>query len=212
MHRTQDDLANRGVVTRADAARALAACGRALWERGHASGTSGNLSARVDEATMLCTRSGRAFDALGDDDFALVDIATGRAHDGGGVPTIERPLHLAAYRANPDVRFVVHTHPTYCVVWSCTGRLFPRDTVAATESLAPIAWVPYYPPGSEELAAGVGAAVARDVSLVVLENHGVVAATADLRTAFLQTDLAEQCAMTAYHAAVLRVALASGAS
>ncbi len=196
-------------MTRADAVRGLAACGRALWDRGHASGTSGNLSARLDAETMLCTRSGRAFNALAADDFALVDIVTGDPYDEGPAPTIERPLHLAAYRANPDVRFVVHTHPTYCVVWSCTGRLFPRDTVAATESLAAIAWVPYFPPGSEELAAGVGAAVARDVPLVVLENHGLVAATADLRTAFLQTDLAEHCAMTAYHAAVLRTALGS---
>jgi L-fuculose-phosphate aldolase len=194
-------------MTRADAATALAACARALWDRGHASGTSGNLSARLDDETMLCTRSGRAFDALGPDDFTLVDIASGAPREDGAAPTIERPLHLAAYRARSDVRFVVHTHPTYCVVWSCAGRLFPRDTVAATESLAAVGWVPFFPPGSQELATGVAAAVGRGVPLVVLENHGLVAAGPDLRTLFLQTDLAEQCAMTAYHAAMLRGAL-----
>ncbi len=195
-------------IAQADATRELVACARALWDRGHASGTSGNLSARLDGSTMLCTRSGRAFDALVETDFVLVDLASGHARDSGSVPTIERPLHLAAYRADPTVRYVVHTHPTYCVVWSCMGKLFPRDTVAATESLAPVGWVPFFPPGSHELADGVAAAVAGGMPLVVLENHGLVAASSDLRTAFLQTDLAEQCAMTAYHAATLRAALA----
>ncbi len=66
----------------------------------------------------------------------------------GSRPTSELPLHLAAYAARPEIRAVIHTHPTFCVVWSKTGAIFERDTVGARETLGEVAWTPYAPPGS----------------------------------------------------------------
>ena len=176
---------------------------RELWERRLVQGSSGNLSARFDDGSVLVTPTGCAFARV--DVHDLVHLTCdGTPVDRAQQPSIETPLHLAAYRARPDIRFVVHTHPTFCVVWSCTGRCFPRDTVASNESLGPITWVPFHPSGSNELADAVASALADGTPLALLENHGLIAASDDLDAAFIQTDLAEACAEVAYRNAIWR--------
>ncbi len=195
------------MASRADLSAPLAAAAgdlvriaHELWQRGLVQGTSGNLSARLDDGSVLITPTGCAFARLTPGD--LVHLAPDGTARGEGHPSVERPLHLAAYRARPDVRFVVHTHPVFCTVWACRGQLFPRDTVAANESLAPMAWTPFHPSGSVALADAVAAALAGGAPLALMENHGLIAAHADIDTAFVQTDLAEACAEVAYYAAL----------
>jgi ribulose-5-phosphate 4-epimerase/fuculose-1-phosphate aldolase len=171
-----------------------------LWDRKLVSGSSGNLSARLDDGSILITPTGCAFARVTADDLVHCD-ATGVPHNPGQHPSVELPLHLAAYRARVDIRYVVHTHPTFCVVWSQTGRLFPRDSVAANESLAPMAWAPFAPSGSIELADIVAQALATGAPLALLEHHGLIAVSDDIDTAFIQTDLAEGCAQVAYYSA-----------
>jgi ribulose-5-phosphate 4-epimerase/fuculose-1-phosphate aldolase len=177
---------------------ALVRIAHELWDRGLVSGSSGNLSARLDDDSVLITPTGCAFARVTAADLVHCDPA-GTPLNAGQRPSVERPLHLAAYRARPDIRFVLHTHPTFCVVWSQSGRLFPRDTVAATESLGPMAWVPFAPSGSVELADALAQGLASGASLALLENHGLIAVSYDIDTAFIQTDLAEACAQVAYY-------------
>ena len=179
---------------------ALVRIAHELWNRGLVSGSSGNLSARLDDGSLLITPTGCAFARVTPADLVHCDPA-GTPRNAGQRPSVERPLHLAAYRARPDIRYVVHTHPTFCVVWSQAGRLFPRDTVAAIESLAAMAWVPFAPSGSIELADAVAGGLSTGAPLALLENHGLIAVSDDIDTAFIQTDLAEACAQVAYYAA-----------
>ena len=176
---------------------------RDLWDRKLVSGSSGNLSARLDDGSILITPTGCAFARVTTDELVHCDPA-GVPRNPGHRPSVELPLHLAAYRARADIRYVVHTHPVFCVVWSQTGRLFPRDTVAATESLAAIAWARFAPSGSVELAEIVADALSSGAPLALLENHGLIAVSNDIDTAFIQTDLAEGCAHVAYHSEVWR--------
>ncbi|MFN2462039.1 MAG: class II aldolase/adducin family protein [Candidatus Velthaea sp.] len=182
---------------------ALVRTAHALWDRGLVNGSSGNISARLDDGSILITPSGCSFGALAADDLVRVGI-DGRPYNAGMRPSVERLLHLAVYRARADVRYVIHTHPAYCVVWSQTGGPFPREIVAATESLAPLAWVPFAPSGSQELADAVARALSGDAALALLENHGLIAVSGDIDAAFLQTDLAESCAHVAYASRLLR--------
>jgi L-fuculose-phosphate aldolase len=176
---------------------ALVRTARALWERRLISGTSGNLSARLDDGTILITPTGCSFAHVEPADLVHLDH-TAQPYHAGQRPSVELPLHRAAYRARTDIRYVVHTHPTFCVVCSRYGALFPRETVAATESLAPMAWVPFHPSGSQALADATEIALASGAALALLENHGLVAVARDIDDAFVQTDLAEECAKVAY--------------
>ncbi len=195
-----------GGRTEEEAVRAaLVACGMRLDARGLVAGSSGNLSARLDDGTILATPTGRALRSLAPGDL-IACHASGEPLPDVGRPTSELPLHLAAYRTRPDIRFVVHAHPTYCVAWSKIGRLFPLDTVGAMESLGPIGWTPYAPSGSERLAALCAEAFGRGIDTVVMERHGLSSVASDLDTAYARTDLAEQTARIEFAASLLRAA------
>lgn len=180
-----------------------------LWQRGLVAGSSGNVSVRLDDGTLVVTPSGRSLRALTAGEL----VRTG--HDGvpldaSARPTSELPLHLAAYRVRPEIRCVIHTHPTYCVGWSNCGVLFPLDTVGAIESLGPIAFTRYAKSGSRELAEICSAAFAQAVDTIVMERHGLSSIGTTLETAFLRTDLAEQTAHIEYITQVLAAAGGGG--
>ena len=173
-----------------------------LWQRGLVAGASGNISVRLDDGTILVTPTGRSLRALAPHDLVRTSAA-GVPLAATARPTSELPLHLAAYRVRPEIRCVVHTHPTYCVGWSKCGTLFPLDTVGASESLGPIAFTPYARSGSVELADICSAAFAAAVDTIVMERHGLSSVGTTLEGAFLRTDLAEQTAHIEFAARVL---------
>jgi L-fuculose-phosphate aldolase len=189
-------------VTEAQARGELVAYGRRLYERGLVAGASGNLSVRLGDGTLLVTPSGRSLGTLRSGDIVACS-SDGSARESDGRPTSELPLHLAAYRTRPEVRCIVHTHPTYCVAWSKTGRLFALDTVGAIESLGSIAWTRYAPSGTSELAAVCSQAFGAGFDTLVMERHGLTSIALDFETAFLRTDLAEQTAQIEFAAYLL---------
>jgi L-fuculose-phosphate aldolase len=168
-----------------------------LYDRRLVTGSSGNVSLLLDEETLLITPTQRSLRDLSSAEIVLAD-RRGVPRDSLQRPTSELPLHLAAYGARPDVGCVVHTHPTYCVVWSKTGDVFARDTVGARETLGEVAWTPYCPPGSSALAEITAVEFARGINVVLMERHGLSTIATTLENAFVLTDLAEEAARIAY--------------
>ena len=185
-----------------DAREAIVAYGRRLYERGLIAGASGNISVRLDDGSLVVTPTLLSLGTLDPADL-VVCSPSGDGVCGSRRPTSELPLHRAAYRARPEIRCVIHTHPTHCVAWSKTGGLFPLDTVGAIESLGPIAFTRYARSGTIELAEVCRAALADGAETIVMERHGLSSVAADLETAFLRTDLAEQTAHIEFVARVL---------
>jgi L-fuculose-phosphate aldolase len=158
-------------------------------------GTSGNVSIRLEDGEILVTPAARSLHGLAPADVVrITPVGSGGALQ----PTSELPLHLAAYRFRADVSCVVHTHPTFCVVWSLHGRVFPQETVGARETLGAVAWTPYRRNGSDELAELCGREFARGVDAVLMERHGLSVIGATLEDAFNVTDQAEEAARVAY--------------
>lgn len=170
---------------------------RLLWDRRLVTGSSGNVSVRLDDGDVLVTPSGLSLRDLSDADIVRVD-PRGVPRGDGRRPTSELPLHLAAYAARPDAACIVHTHPTFCVVWSKVGSIFPRDTVGARETLGPVAWTAFREPGTDALAELCAIEFARGFDTVVMERHGVSVVGDTLERAFVLTDLAEEAARIAY--------------
>jgi L-fuculose-phosphate aldolase len=168
-----------------------------LWDRRLVTGTSGNVSARLGNGDLLATPAARSLGSLTPDEIVLVD-ANGVARDERQRPTSELPLHLAAYNARPDANCLIHTHPTFCVVWSRCGTIFPQDTVGARETLGPVAWTAFRPAGSSELAALCAAEFGRGFDTVLMERHGLSTLAGGLEEAFMLTDLAEEAARIAF--------------
>lgn len=147
-----------------------------LQPLGLATGTSGNLSVRV-EGGMLITPSGIAYDTLQPDDIVPVQFT------GPGTATWQHPLdpssewamHQAVYQARPEAGAVVHGHPAYATVLAIQGLEIPAlHYMIAAAGGAPIRCAPYHTYGTAALsAAAVEALEGRKACL--LEHHGLLA-------------------------------------
>ncbi len=90
-------------------------------------------------------------------------------------PSSEIKMHLAVYRASPDVLGVVHAHPPVSAAFATAG--IALDTALLQEAVVLLGVIPVAPfamPGSTALAEGVAEYV-RDYNGLLLEHHGAVA-------------------------------------
>jgi L-fuculose-phosphate aldolase len=170
-----------------EAREAVCATARAMSTQRLSPGRSGNVSMRLGGG-MLITPTGMAYDEIAPSDIAFV------AGDGSVAPTSRKPssewhFHLAAYAARPDRHALVHTHSMNATVLACAHRPIPAfHYMVAVAGGSDIPLVPYATFGTEALAAGVSAGLAkRDACL--LANHGVVAVG---RTLALALELASE--------------------
>lgn len=142
---------------------------------GFAPGSTGNVSARVDEKRFAITPSGVPYHELRPEHIVLID-ASGAVEAGDLEPSSDTPVHLAVYRARQDVGSVLHCHPPLATTLACLGwELPPIHYMAA--SLAPdgrIEVAPYALYGTEELGRYAAAAVGGRRMACLLANHGVV--------------------------------------
>ena len=161
---------------------------RRLQPLGLATGTSGNLSVRMElgeHGGMLITPSGVAYDTLQPEDIVAVRFTgPGRADwDPALEPSSEWLMHQAVYQARPEAGAVVHGHPTYATVLAIQGLEIPAlHYMIAAAGGAPIRCAPYFTYGSAELSlAAVAALDGRKACL--LAHHGLLAFERDLARA-----------------------------
>ncbi|MCX5648192.1 MAG: class II aldolase/adducin family protein [Planctomycetota bacterium] len=146
--------------------------GRALADQGLVIGAGGNISAR-DGERMVIKPSGYDMDKLRDDQWAIVEIATGK-HLSGPRPASEWELHLRALRTRPEANFVCHAHPPIAVGLVSGGadlEAYSPDFVAFVDR---VEHVPFIMPAGPELALAVEKALATGAPAVALRNHGFV--------------------------------------
>jgi L-fuculose-phosphate aldolase len=160
------------------AARELVACSREMVRRGLVVGTVGNVSVRL-ENRILITPTRTRYERLGPKDVVAVG-PSGERLAGTAQPSNELPLHLAVYRARPDVSAVVHTHSPNATAWSFLGvPIHPTTEENAYYGIGEVRTSAPGPAGSEELAEGAAAALG-DSAAVLLGRHGVLAVGAEL--------------------------------
>ena len=146
---------------------------RAMSASGLSPGRSGNVSCRLGDG-MLITPTGLAYEALKPRDIVLV-AGDGTVPGKQKAPSSEWQLHLAAYRARPDMGAVVHTHSLHAVVLACAGRPIPAfHYMVAVAGGADIPVVPYATFGSAALAEHVACGLA-ERRACLMAHHGVVA-------------------------------------
>jgi ribulose-5-phosphate 4-epimerase/fuculose-1-phosphate aldolase len=108
-------------------------------------------------------------------------------------PSVEWPMHLRIFQEDEDFKAIIHSHATLATAVSILKDPpdFPPLTAELGFLVPEIILVPYEQSGSEEL----GEAVADklwDSSIVILENHGVVAVGETFREAATKTRALEE--------------------
>ena len=175
--------------------------------RGLVSGSSGNVSLRVDppessDLLAAVTPSGMPYSDLEEADVVVVNREI-EPVEGDGVPSSETLLHLAIYEKRPDVRAVVHTHSTYASVAAVAGLEIPPvlDEMAVTLGGA-VRVSEYGFPGAQELADNVALALG-DRAAALIRNHGAVGVGRDVREALEVCTLLERAAQIFVYASLL---------
>ena len=119
-------------------------------------------------------------------------------------PSSEFPFHREIYRRRPDLKAIVHAHPSALVAFSICRRL--PDTRVQSHAFnfcRKVAYAAYACPGSEALGEKIAAAFAAGADCVMLENHGVVIGGSDLQDAFQRFETLEFVAQTLVRACTL---------
>ncbi len=159
----------------------LAQYAQKLAQQRLVTGTEGNLSWRTKEG-IYTTPSGRFKEDLRPEDIVLLD-EEGRVLE-GGQPSSELPMHLAIYRARPEVKAVIHAHPPYTLALELAGHDFSEThLIEAALFLGEIQTVPFAVPGTEEVPEKLGPFLSQG-KVFVLSRHGAVTLGQNLAEAF----------------------------
>ncbi len=164
---------------------------------GLVSGSSGNASMRLPLEhgleRFLITPASKDYSKLAADGLVAVNSEI-EPVDGDGVPSTESLLHLAIYRARPDIGAVMHTHSVYATALAVAGRPIPPVMDEMVVYLGGGVEVANYGfPGSEELATEAVKALGNRRA-VLLRNHGLCGAGASPDGALQACVLAERAA------------------
>lgn len=146
--------------------------------------SSGNLSVRYGDE-VLVSGTGSWVPELTADKVSVVRFSDGEVLNGVR-PSMESTFHLGVMRQRPEVGCVLHFQSPYATAIACR-RDYPADFNFTAECPIhvgrEIPFVPYYRPGSPELAKAVIEAM-KEHNSVMLHKHGQVVCGADFRQAF----------------------------
>ena len=173
--------------------RQLVRYSKALYRLGYMPGTSGNLSVRFGPKTLLATPTGCSKSMLRPEDIVVTDL-DGRRISGSRNVTSEIAMHVAIYRARPDVKAVVHSHPPIATGFACAGKSLDEPLCAeAIMILGPVPLAPYATTGTKELATSL-ASLAADHTAILMANHGAVTYGDSILDGFMKMETLEHFA------------------
>jgi len=167
---------------------------KALHAQRFVANHEGNVTVLLPDGRILATPTAVSKGDLREADLLILD-RHGRRVQGHRRPFSELPMHLAVYRARPDVRAVVHAHPPHATALAVVARPieaeFLPEFVVSLGGRVPL--VPFALPGSESLNQALQPFL-EEYDAVLLQNHGLLAWGPDLTTALLRIEHCEEAA------------------
>lgn len=159
--------------------------GQSIFDRGLTSGSTGNISARLEDGTWLMTPTNASLGRLDPARISKLD-QNGRLLS-GDPPSKEIPLHSAMYEKRGSAGAIVHLHSTYSVAVSMLPEIDPDNVLPPLTAYycmrcGRVPLLPYFIPGDPKLGDAIRG-VAGKASTVLLANHGPVVAGKDLEAA-----------------------------
>ena len=169
--------------------------GKRIWQRGYVASNDGNISVVLNENEILTTPTGISKGFMTTDMIIKCD-KTGKVISGNSKyrPSSEVKMHLEVYKERPDVKSVVHAHPTYATSFAVAG--IPLDKCVLPEAIIVIGSVPIAPyglPSTMEIPDAIRPFIKTSDALL-LENHGALTLGSDLLNAYHKMETLEHTA------------------
>jgi ribulose-5-phosphate 4-epimerase/fuculose-1-phosphate aldolase len=171
----------------------IVAIGHSLYSRGLSPGSSGNISARLEDGWLLTPTNS----CLGELDPALLSKLDWNGNlVSGAKPSKEYFLHLAMYQKRQQSGAIVHLHSSHAAAISCLDGLDPASCIPPftpyfVMRVGQLPLIPYFRPGDKALALEI-AKHADKHAAVLLANHGPVVSGHDLDSAMYAIEELEE--------------------
>jgi ribulose-5-phosphate 4-epimerase/fuculose-1-phosphate aldolase len=184
---------------------------KSMFDRGLTCGSSGNISARLSDGSVLVTPTGRAMGFL--DPAQISHLDTNFQLLSGDPPTKETPLHSAFYETRTGTGAVVHLHSSHSVALSMLPETDPENvlpplTPYTIMRVGKVKLLPFFLPGDPAMRDAVRG-LAGKRSAVLLANHGPVVAGKDVWAAAFAMEELEETAKLAMLTRGMNVTLMS---
>jgi L-ribulose-5-phosphate 4-epimerase len=168
---------------------------------GTKSGTAGNVSMLVEgEEAIAITPTRMRYDMMRPEDVCIVDFNL-HSIEGSHQPSIESPMHVAAYQVRRDINAVIHTHQVYASSISILNLPIPPLFDEVTLAIGDIVDViPYELSGTRELHEAVAGKLANRCHCYLIQNHGALCVGEDLENTFTYVELLEKISAVYLHA------------
>jgi L-fuculose-phosphate aldolase len=163
-----------------------------LFSIGLMTATGGNVSALAnEEGTIWITPSRMYKGGLTEADLVRID-RDGNMVEGERTPSVEWQMHFSSYDARAGSTGAIHTHAPIATAFGITNQTFPpinTDAIFLRDTVT----VPWFMPGSKDLADAVGKALEKSKGCI-LQNHGLMTVGKDLRDAATRAMVLEETA------------------
>lgn len=181
-------------------AEQIAAVMKRIYSKGMTTISGGNISILDNYGNIWITPAGIDKSSLHKED--IICVKADGSIEGIHKPSSELPFHRMVYKVRPGFRAVIHAHPPALVSFSIVGIVPDTSLIPYADSICgKVALAGYALPGSSKLAEKVEDAFKKNVSAVILENHGVLAAGKTLPEAFTALETLDYCAQLQIKAA-----------
>ena len=165
----------------------LCEIGRNIWLRGFCAGNEGNHSVRISDDRVLCTPTGISKGMLDPEDICVVDMDGNQVEKNarGRKRTSEVMVHLAIYKARPDIKAVIHSHPPHAVAFCIANIPLPEGVHPEAEVfLGKTVYADYATPGGPKLPESFLHKLTPESNTILMANHGSVSFAKSLMDAY----------------------------
>jgi len=146
-----------------------------LSQRGHFSGTGGNIAMRIDAQHIALTPSATDYLTMTAADVCVLRLADLAQVEGERVPSVETGLHARVLRARVDAQCSIHTHQPLASACALLGRDLEVPPGALQPSLGVrVPMVGYAPSGSSWLSSKLARKLRADTNAYLMLNHGAL--------------------------------------
>lgn len=175
-----------------------------MWQLGWVAANDGNVSALLDDNTILTTPTGMSKSFVTPEELIRVDRQGNVLEAAGGLrPSSELKMHLRCYDRRDDVRSVIHAHPPGATGFAVAHKAM--DMYNMIEDVAAIGAVPLTPygtPSTTEVPDAIEPYL-QEHDVMLLENHGALAVGSDVITAYYRMESLELWAKITINAVIL---------
>ena len=171
----------------------IIAAGKKMYDRGYVASNDGNISARLDERSIIITASGISKGSITPEDLIIVDL-NGKVLTGSKKPSTEMQMHLMVYRERPDIHAVCHAHPPYATGFAVAGIQLDKPVLSEVIlSLGYVPVVPYATTGTNEVTVSLQPYINK-YDAFLLANHGALTIGNTVLSAYNKLETVEHAA------------------